>query len=403
VGAGLTAVRRGLAALALALAGTVSAAGVTASFEADLRAEIAAGRFDPARDAVSLRGGVAPLAWDRGLPLAPAEGGPAGVYRATVHFPKPPFGGQPVAHKFRIERAGQRPDEGWESGANHVAGLDGAAPRVARVFGSPATPPPARLTGTIVSLDPLPTRHVAPRPVQVWLPPGYAAAAPRRYPVLYLHDGQNVFDGRAAGAEWMVDETAQRLVLERAIEPLIVVAVPSGAHRLHELTPAPGRLGRETVGGGVVDWARFLVEDLKPAVDARFRTRPGPVDTAVGGSSVGALAALWLALHRGETFGAALVVSPALWWADAAALRDVEAWRAGGPARPRLWLDIGGREGEPHLGLLRRACAALRERGWSREAGTLECVEDADGSHDELSWAARVEPMLRFLHGRPPR
>ena len=380
---------------------------VTAVFEADLRAEIAAGRFDPARDAVGLRGGVAPLSWQRSLPLRDLG---EGRYGADVRFDAVPFGGQPVPYKFRIERPGQGGDEGWEPGPNRAALLDGPAPRFARAFGTEAPPLPPHIAGTVLSFDPGPARHAPARPVQVWLPPGYDDAPGRRYPVLVLLDGQNVFDARSAGAEWQVDETAQRLVLAGEIEPLIVVAVPSGRDRLHDYTPSAGLMDAarrgsdgppQRVGGGGPAFARYLLDELKPAIDRRFRTRPEAAATAVGGSSLGGLFALWLALHHADRVGAALVVSPSAWWDDGFAERDVRQWVPAGVTRPRLWLDIGGQEGEGAVPAVRRLRDALLSRGWSE--ATLRYVEVPEGRHDELSWAARVEGMLKFLHGAASR
>lgn len=371
------------AALAVLWLAAAGAQPVTVDFEADLRAEAAAGRFDPARDRVELRGGFPPLAWDRGLPMQPR---PDGRWALRVDFPRAPAGGQPVPHKFRIVRPGA--DEGWEPGPNHAALLDGAP--VARVFGSPPVPAPARRTGRIVTLEPLPAGHPLARAVQVWLPPGYDADPARRYPVLYLHDGQNVFDARAAGAEWAVDEAAQRLVQAGAVAPFIAVAVPGGRERVHELTPTPGGRG----GGGLPAYAAWLLDGLKPEVDRRFRTRAEAVHTAVGGSSLGGIASLWLALHRADRVGAALVVSPSSWWDDALPRRDVLDTRPPEP-RPRLWLDVGVHEGAGVLGGARALRDALAARGW---AGTkLVYTEDPDGRHDELSWAERVPAMLQFL------
>jgi len=376
----------------LAAAGMASAQPVQVRFEADMRAEASAGRFDPARDRVELRGGWAPLSWQQGLPLQPLADG---RWATTVTFARRPAGGQPVPHKFRLVRAGQGPDEGWEPGANHAAMLEGAAPAVARVFGSPAAPAPARLTGTILTLEPLPAGHPLARPVQVWLPPGYDQDTQRRYPVLYLHDGQNMFDARAAGAEWQVDEAAQRGVLDGSIAPFIAVAVPSGRDRLAELTPTPGGRG----GGGLPAYGRWLLDGLKLAIDQRLRTRPEPAATAVGGSSLGGIASLWLALHRADVVGAALVVSPSVWWDGFLPRRDVLASPPPAP-RPRLWLDMGAHEGEGIFSESRALRDALRAQGW---AGTnLAYLEDPEGRHDELSWAGRVDGMLKFLFPPTP-
>ena len=230
----------------------------------------------------------------------------------------------------------------------------------------------------------------------MWLPPGYASDKARRYPVLYLHDGQNVFDAQAAGAEWQVDETAQRLVASGAVAPMIIVAVSSTSARLSDYTPVQQLRGADgLVGGGATAYGRYLVEELKPWVDAHYRTQPVRETTAVGGSSVGGLVSMWLLLEQPSTFGAALVVSPAVWWGDHAVLRQVADARLSVPP-PRVWVDIGGREGEEALQGARRLHEALRARGWP-----VAWLEVPAASHDEASWAARVEPMLRFLYGAP--
>lgn len=394
-----------VACLGFALAPSRAAAATVAGtldFVIDLSAEIAAGRFDPQRDSLGLRGAVAPMSWQQPL-LARALGD--GRYGLQVTVPRAPFGGQPLAYKFRIERPGRGPDDGWEDGPNHRVRLAEGVTRVVRAFNAPPALLPARRTGTIESLGVVASRHVGPRPVQVWLPPGYAEGA-SRHPVLYLHDGQNVFDDAAAGAEWMVDETADRLVRAGTIEAPIVVAVDSTRDRILDYTPTRMRMpaertgtGRaELVGGGASAYGRFLAEELKPLVDARWRTRTDAAGTAVGGASLGGLVSLALVLERPEVFGAALVVSPSLWWDDGWALRTVQALPVPAPRLPRLWIDMGDREGPGAMDAARALYEALRTH--HPRAADLRFVADAEGSHDELSWASRVEGMLRFLYGR---
>ena len=383
---------------------TADAAPVVVPVEIDLREQIRAGRFDPARDTVGVRGSQPPLSWQRSLPAVALGDGRYGV---EIRFDRVPFGNQPVQYKFRIERAGQGADEGWEPGRNHALRLLGGS-RIARAFGAEPAEITWTRTGTLERLGRIPSAHVAPRHVQVWLPPGYAAESSRRYPVLYLHDGQNVFDGASAGAEWMVDETAQRLVEAGAIEPPIIVAIDSVNSRILDYTPTamtlpPQRSGTgrtERQGGGAAAYGRFIAEELKPLIDARYRTRPERAATAVGGSSLGGLVSLWLALHRSETFGAALVVSPSVWWDDGFAQRDVLTRDPLPQPRPLLWLDMGAQEGAEALPAARQLQKSLMARGWND--ATLRYVEDRDGGHDEASWAARVEGMLRFLYPRPP-
>ena len=365
-------------------------------FDIDLREEIAAGRFDPARDMVGVRGGAAPLSWTRSL-IAPAAGlDRDGWYSVTASFERVPPGGT-VPYKFRIERPGQgEGDAGWETGGNRAIELVSDEVRVTRAFNAPGAPISLSRAGTIERLEPLPERFVGARGVQVWLPPNYERDTQRRYPVLYLHDGQNVFDAAAAGAEWQVDETAQRLTVDGQVQPMIIVAVNNTARRIDEYTATAMSRDGHTQGGQAAAYARYLIEQLKPAIDARYRTLPDAAHTAVGGSSLGGIMSLWLAVHHGDVFGTALVVSPSLWWDDQFPIRDTRKTPLPmSQARPRLWLDMGTGEGADAIKQLRQLRAVLYARGWaSADIGYLEAQ---GATHDEASWAARVEPMLRFV------
>ncbi len=396
-----------LGLLVLPLQGLAAA---SVEFVIDMRVEIAASRFDPARDTVGVRGAVAPLSWQQTLTASAVPGAP-GLYRLLLQMEPSAAAGQPVAHKFKVDTPG-RPDAGWEPGRNRAWLLDAAAPdarpeqrvqRVQRVFGTdPAAPPPQR-TGRIDRLPAQPSVHVAPREVQVWLPPGYADQPERRYPVLYLHDGQNVFDADAAGSEWQADEAAQRGVLAGELQPMIIVAVASTDTRMHDYTPWPRSKNLHDLfsaappgGGGGPAYGRYLMQELKPAIDARYRTLPGREHTALGGSSLGGLVTMWLLLEHGTTFGAGLVVSPSVWWADEAIVGAVQRAPADLPA-PQLWLDMGTAEGPNAVPMARRLRAALLARGWE-----LRYEEAAGAAHTEAAWAQRLPAMLRFLYGSKP-
>jgi enterochelin esterase-like enzyme len=241
----------------------------------------------------------------------------------------------------------------------------------------------------------MPSAFVTPREVQVWLPPGYGESPSARFPVLVMHDGQNLFDHVAAGAEWQVDEAAETGVRDGTLAPFIVVAVASTGTRTLDYTPVPmQREGREQ-GGGAAAYGRYVVEELLPLIDARYATRVGPEHRAVGGSSFGGLVTLWLLLHHRAQFGAGLVVSPSVWWGDEHILGAV-ARHARGPG-PRIWLDIGEDEGWWHaVRPVRRLREALAAAGWPASA----YVEAPGDGHDEAAWARRVPAMLRFLYGR---
>jgi predicted alpha/beta superfamily hydrolase len=239
------------------------------------------------------------------------------------------------------------------------------------------------------------------RRVWVYLPPRYTFETERRYPVLYLQDGQNVFDGATAaiaGREGEVDEAAQRLIERGEIEPLIVVAVDHGAERrIAEYTPTADR--RVGGGGGADAYGRMLVGELKPWVDRAYRTRPGRESTAIGGSSLGALVSLHVGLSHPEAIGGIAALCPSVWWDDEWVVRFVD----GLPAKPdtRVWVDVGTREGDEAVPRARRLRDALVRRGW-QDGVDLRYVEAGGARHDEAAWAARTPDVLRFLFP-PPR
>lgn len=286
--------------------------------------------------------------------------------------------------------------------------------RAQQVFRAlPARPPgPASrvsggtLTGDIRLHQKVPSQFLAhARDVWVYLPPGYAASGARRFPVLYMHDGNNCFDARTAflGREWGADEVAEKLIRSGQLAPAIIVAVANSPDRLDEYTWVAGTLQGQSAGGEGQHYARFLAEELKPFIDRTYRTRSGREDTAVMGSSLGGLISLYLGIHYPETFGRIGVVSPSIWWSNYAAHRDVTA--IGNTLR--IWLDMGAHEGDPseqegNLTHLRQLKRQLVARGY-REGETLGYLEDPDGSHDEPSWSRRLPAIFTFLIGRADR
>ena len=234
------------------------------------------------------------------------------------------------------------------------------------------------------------------RNVLVYLPPEYEQSAARRYPVLYMHDGQNLFDGATAyvrGEDWCVDETVEKLIAAREIEPLIVVGIyNTGDHRLDEYTPSwDARFKR---GGRADLYGRLLVEELKPFIDERYRTHTGPSNTGLGGSSLGGLVSLYIGLKYPSVFGKLLVMSPSVWWDQGGILRHIDKL----PVKPstRIWLDIGTQEGSGIAKMVRSLRDALRARGW-RQSDDLKYLEARGGLHNERAWRERVEPAFRFL------
>src|ERR1051326_7844869 len=174
------------------------------------------------------------------------------------------------------------------------------------------------LTGNIKQHRAFPSKVLGNRrDVLVYLPPGYSRFSRQRYPVLYFHDGQNVFDAATAfaGVEWEVDETAQRLIRKKLIEPLIVVAIANtGEDRIHEYAPTPGVIEtnakrKKRSKGWARRYARFLIEELKPYIDKQYRTKPEAEFTGLGGSSLGGLLTLSLGLWFPNVFTRLIAMS----------------------------------------------------------------------------------------------
>ncbi len=248
-----------------------------------------------------------------------------------------------------------------------------------------------------------------PRDVQVYLPQAYLTDPGRRFPVFYLHDGQNLFDGRTsyvAGRTWRAHTTADALAATGQIQPVILVGIDNtGLRRMAEYTPTRDRrLG----GGEGQHYGRLLTEELKPLIDRALRTLPDAPNTALGGSSLGGLISLALGLSYPAVFGKLAVLSPSVWWDSRSILATI-----GAPARKafwpklhpeptldktltRIWLSMGTAEGLQHL----RDCDLLHrrllDRGW-QEGENLRYLRVPGALHNEEAWADCFGEVLQFL------
>jgi predicted alpha/beta superfamily hydrolase len=235
------------------------------------------------------------------------------------------------------------------------------------------------------------------RDLVVYVPPGYDRHPERTYPVLYLHDGQNLFDGRTSfvpGHSWQVREHADAAIGAGEVEPLVIVGIGhAGDRRLAEYTHEQDE---QRVGGEAAAYGRMLTGELMPWIAARYRVRAGRASTGLGGSSLGGLVTLYLGLRHAQLFGKLAVLSPSVWWNHQSILGYVDERAAEIGERPRLWLDVGDREGRQALRDTELLHQRLKANGWKPEE-TLHFERVAGGSHDELSWARRVRPLLRFL------
>jgi len=233
------------------------------------------------------------------------------------------------------------------------------------------------------------------RGVVVYLPPGYDEQPGRRFPVLYLHDGQNLFDGRTSyvpGMDWHVGESADNSIRSGRAEPMIIVGIyNTGKTRIHEYTPTKV----PKLGGGRADrYGKFLLNELMPFIQETYRVERGPGRTGIGGSSLGGLVSLYLGLLKPEVFGKIAALSPSVWWNHRVIVRFAQASMP--EPHPRIWLDIGTREGPRIVDDVEMLRDALMQRGW-RLGDNLHYQRVEGAEHNEAAWAQRVQPFLEFL------
>jgi predicted alpha/beta superfamily hydrolase len=226
------------------------------------------------------------------------------------------------------------------------------------------------------------------RLVRLYLPPSYATAPTRRYPVIYMHDGQNLFDAATAYAgEWGVDETLNELARSEGFEAIVVGIDNGGERRMNELSPYAHPRIRAAEGA---QYLSFVVDVLKPLIDKRYRSLPGREHTAIMGSSMGGLISHFAIQRYPDVFSKAALFSPSYWLAPA--LFDEVAARALAPDA-RLYLYVGGREGDMVADARRMHTTLLRLN--PPQALTLHVAPEAE--HNEAAWRAEFGRALRWL------
>jgi predicted alpha/beta superfamily hydrolase len=245
------------------------------------------------------------------------------------------------------------------------------------------------------------------RTIRVLVPPGYDAPAnaARHYPVLYLLDGQNLFDACLSDVshrEWGVDETVDRLVAEHALPPLIVVGIDhAGKDRAHEFLPYKDYIGNPTMPPPAGQrFPEFLTDEVMPLVSAHYRTLAGHANTGIGGSSYGGVAALYALLAKPTVFGYGLIESPTLWIGMGQLVRDTAPLAA---APNKVFIAFGGREGghPRQLAVMLRMIQTVESNFHAAgyDATNFRYVFDPDAAHNEDAWAKRLPGALTFLFG----
>jgi predicted alpha/beta superfamily hydrolase len=251
------------------------------------------------------------------------------------------------------------------------------------------------------------------RDIFVWLPPTYTHDSTRRYPVIYMHDAQNLFDRYTSYVgEWGVDETLTALSAE-GIDAIIVGLPNSGVTRVIEYSPYPSMLAADYNGKGD-SYLQFITDTIKPLIDSTYRTHPDAAHTGIAGSSMGGLISLYGMLTRPETFGFCGAFSVAYWFGHEAIYETVRTRTQG---HGRIYLDVGGQEGLIFNDTVTRwgkfipngaegnrlyveSAQKLRDlliSGGYTLGESLLYVEDPDGLHHEATWAAHLPQAFRFL------
>jgi enterochelin esterase-like enzyme len=291
-------------------------------------------------------------------------------------------------------------------------------------FAGDANGPVHVSAGTVVDLGVIKSKYADPRRVVVWLPSGYSDHGPG-YAVLYMHDGQNLFDTATAGygMEWQIDETLDRLIREKKVRPTIVVGIWNTPKRLQEYVPSKAFNGlppeyRQKIdalyGGEPLSdgYLKFIVRELRPMIDARFNVKTDRADTAIMGSSMGSLISLYAIDEYPQVFGAAgmlsthwpLVITPdnkpiseEQYEAVSSAFERYLTPALPDPATHKLYFDHGSETLDAVYARYQdRVDRVVRRRGYRQWSNVLSLSYPGE-KHNEISWASRVAVPLQFL------
>jgi predicted alpha/beta superfamily hydrolase len=240
-----------------------------------------------------------------------------------------------------------------------------------------------------------------PRELVVYVPKG-SPATPR--PVLYMHDGQNLFDPAAMWGGWKVGETADALIASSAIRPLLIVGIPNTSDRMDEYTHCPDDIGT-VVGGRADEYVDFVVLGVKPFIESRYAVASGAASTGVLGSSLGGLVSFYAAVTYPAVFGFAGSMSGSFFWGEGLGNPTMMSlYDATPPTGVAFYLDSGGNNTGPGGG--DNYCETvdmanvLRAHGWT-DGPSLRYVWAQGAQHNEAAWAARLPGALQSWYPGP--
>jgi predicted alpha/beta superfamily hydrolase len=239
------------------------------------------------------------------------------------------------------------------------------------------------------------------RTIIVYLPPNYEDSG-RSYPVFYMHDGNNIFNAKTSftQVEWEVDETAEELIKNKIIEPVIIVGIYNNSDRINEYTPYKDK----NFGGGKGNlYLEFIINQVKPFIEKEYRISKGRNNTAIGGSSLGGLISLYAILKYQDLFSKSAVISPALYWDNSAIITETSETVFNKPVN--IWLDGGTNEGVVKNGyntFSKLVSECKKAEKILTEKKNVECkLKIYDGAgHHESYWAKRMHEILIYFYGK---
>jgi predicted alpha/beta superfamily hydrolase len=277
---------------------------------------------------------------------------------------------------------------------------------------SDQTEPLPGITGTVVHYENFASEFVAPRNLDIWLPPSYDDETQKRYPVVYMHDGQNLFNPETSfiGVDWGVDEAMTKLIGEGKIRKAIVIGIWNTPRRYYEYLPQ--RPIHEMVEQGFLDlekegiempesddYLTFIVDELKPYIDANYRTLPGKHDTSVMGASMGALISLYALCEHPDVFGGAGCVSTHWPVGEGYVLHYLQN-HIPVPGEHKFYFDYGTETLDSLYEPFQiKADVILREAGYMESDDWLT-IKFEGHEHSERAWRKRVHIPLEFLIGQ---
>ncbi len=329
---------------------------------------------------VALRGDAAKLTWSRGVAL-PSAGPGSDTWVFTTRA---------LARNARLDFKPLLDDQTWSRGPNYAVSAGGTVDVWPRFTHD---------QGAVTRIDQWWSNGLAnTRPIWVYTPPSYQEQPAERFPVVYLHDGQNLFDAAWSfgGVTWQVAPAMDAGAADGTVREAIVIGIGNTPNRMWEYTASSDP---DYAGGGARDYLTFVAVELKGEVDRLYRTSPGRLDTGVLGSSLGGLASAYAGLWRADTFGLVGVMSPSTWWNDDELVGLVAAAGANAVQPARVYVDSGD-SGPASDDVTQTAALAAGYRKLPNVQ--VQYVVGRGDTHTESSWARRLPGALRFLLGARP-